>query len=226
MLILYILRKINKKSNYSKKLVLVMRRALKSVMLITLFIVATSFTKEAKPLKNITYNIVRNQTVIGTISISSIIKNDSEIYSLESHINIKYILKFCIKGEETSIYKNGILVYSSVFRKVNNKIKADHDVVYRNKNYHEINSGHSKKLSLKIIQDNLVMLYLKEPKYINTVYCDYIKQMVKVEALGMGKYKVDFLDGKYNIFHYKKGKCVKVEANSSLFNVTLIPVKS
>ena len=48
----------------------------------------------------------------------------------------------------------------------------------------------------------------------------------KVEPLGKGIYKVELSKGKYNIFHYKNGRCVKIEAVSPLFDVTLIPVLS
>lgn len=226
MLILYLLKKIKSGSRFTKKLTFIKRLAVKLGMLSMLFVVTVSYANDKKPIKKISYNVVRNHTVIGTINVSCDVGNGSTIYSLESDINVKFILHFSIKGEETSIYKNGILIHSSVFRKVNNKVKADHDVVYKNQNYHLENSETTKKLSLKAIQDNLVMLYFKEPKTIKSVYCDYIKRMAKVEALAEGVYKVDFLDGKYNIFYYENGKCVKVEANSSMFSVTLIPAKS
>jgi hypothetical protein len=50
--------------------------------------------------------------------------------------------------------------------------------------------------------------------------------MLKVNPMGDGAYKVEFSKGKYNIFHYKNGRCTKIEAVSPMFDVTLIPVLS
>ncbi len=226
MLILYLIKKFKRGSRFSKRIACVKRIAMKLKIAAALFIVTTSHANDKKQVQHVSYNVVRNNTVIGTINVTCDIENDSTIYSLDSDIDVRFLLKFSIKGEETSIYKNGILIYSSVFRKVNNKVKAHHNVVYRNKKYHLKKSGSSKKLDFTTIRDNLVMLYFKEPKGVKSIYCDNIKSIVKLEELGNGKYKVDFSDGKFNIFHYENGKCVKVEANSALFSVTLIPVQS
>ncbi|GAA4812859.1 DUF6134 family protein [Litoribaculum gwangyangense] len=185
--------------------------------------ITTSYANDKKPLEQISYNVVRNNEIIGTIKVSCNTKSDSTIYALESSIDVKYILKFSIRGKETAIYKNGILIYSSVYRKVNNKIKANHSVTYKNDSYHLEIGDTEKQLGFEDIQDNLVMLYFKEPKNLNRIYCDNLKRMVNLEPLGEGKYKVAFSEDKFNIFHYENGRCVKVEANSSLFSVTLIP---
>ena len=136
------------------------------------------------------------------------------------------LLKFCIKGEEKAIFKDGILVYSSVFRSVNNNVKTDHKLIYKKDKYFLTRDGREVLLSLKPISMNLVSLYFKEPKYKKFVYCDNASRMVAIEALGQGKYKVVFDKGKYNIFHYRDGTCVGVEANSKLFDVNLKPVNS
>jgi hypothetical protein len=170
--------------------------------------------------------VVKNNSVIGTINITRLTQKDSVVYSLQSNIKAKYILKFNISGKETSIYKNDVLVYSSVLRKFNNQVKANHTIIYKNKQYHLKLSGNLQPLNFNEIQQNLVMLYFKEPKGFTSIFCDNLKQMVKLKPLGNGRYKVPFSNGKHNIFHYKNGKCIKIEAKSNLFNVTLIPAKS
>ncbi|MBC3757222.1 hypothetical protein H7U19_02320 [Hyunsoonleella sp. SJ7] len=221
------MKKLRSSSSGSKKWNLIKKLSLKLRILgVLLFLTASSYGNETKPIQQISYNVVRNQTVIGTLKVTCGMENSATIYYLESNIDVRFILRFVIKGKETSVYKNGVMVYSSVFRKVNNTVKANHNVVYENQNYHEKSANTTKVLDFETIQDNLVKLYLNEPKGIKNVYCDNIRRIVRLETLGNGKYKVDFSDGKYNIFHYKDGKCVKIEANSTLFSVTLIPVLS
>ena len=76
------------------------------------------------------------------------------------------------------------------------------------------------------ITQNLITLYFDKPNHIEEIFCDNIGEMVPVRAVGDGVFKVEFAKSKYNIFHYKNGKCTKIEAFSTLFNVTLIPIQS
>ena len=63
--------------------------------------------------------------------------------------------------------------------------------------------------------------YFNEPKNITSIFCDNQKEMIQIKNLGQGKYKVEISKGKYNIFHYKNGKCVEVEAISPMYDVIL-----
>ena len=223
MLILYCLRKLKKTPFFVKRIRTFKKLALRLGLLLTLMISNVSYSNTTNPNSQIVYNVVRNNTVIGTISVSRSVNNDSTVYALDSKIKAKYILKFNITGKETSVFKNGMLVYSSIFREVNNRVKANHSVVYQNEQYHLKNEKGFKELDLNKIHRNLVTLYFKEPKGETKVFCDNAKSMSNIESIGNGKYRVSFPNGKYNVFHYKNGSCIKIEANSTLFSVTLIP---
>ena len=179
-----------------------------------------------EPSKSLSYNIVRNEEVIGKIEINLSTSGDSIIYDIESDVLAKFILKFKVVGKEKYIYKNGTLVYSSQFRTLNDKVKTNHSILYNNGEYKLHTSEKISPLHLEAIKCNLVKLYVNEPIGINSVFCDNQQQMVKVEPLGNGIYKVEFSRGKYNIFHYVNGRCVKVKAVSPLFDVTIIPILS
>ena len=75
-----------------------------------------------------------------------------------------------------------------------------------------------------MIRSNLITLFFKEPIDVREIYADNSRKFVNVTSMGQGMYKVHFSNGKYNIFHYKNGKCIRIDAISSLFNVTLIKV--
>ncbi len=196
---------------------------LKLKIVLVFLIASNAFGINDKPVKSIAYNVVRNNTVIGTIEINKYVSGDSIIYKLESNIEDKCILKFKITGREEAIYKDGILVYSSVYRTLNNKVKANHRINLNEGHYKFESSGETTTLSIKAIEQNLILLYFKEPKGIERIYCDNLNQMVNLQPQGNGMYKVDFSNGKYNIFYYQNGKCVRIDANSTLFKVTLIP---
>jgi hypothetical protein len=223
-LIIYIIRRFKRKTNPQKAddLIKKLTSKLKSFLFFAAIACSFAFTYMSNS-KVITYHVVKNNEVIGTIKMNKEIFDDSIVYDLESAIEAKFLLKFNIIGKEKSIYKNGLLVYSSVFRSLNNKTKGNHKIIFKDEQYHVQSDGNIEVINVHPIKQNLITLYFNEPIGITTVFCDNSKEMVSVNELGNGKYRVDLSKGKYNIFHYKDGKCIKVEAVSTLFNVTLIP---
>ena len=179
-----------------------------------------------EPNKSLIYNIIKNEEIIGKIEIHLSTSGDSIIYDIESDVLAKFILKFKVVGKEKYIYKNGTLVYSSLYRTLNNKVKTNHSIQYNKGKYSLQTPEKNSSLELEAIKCNLVKLYINEPVGIKSVFCDNQQQMLKVEPLGNGIYKVEFSKGKYNIFYYENGICVKIKAVSPLFDVTLIPVLS
>ena len=115
-----------------------------------------------------------------------------------------------------------MLVYSSVYRKVNSNEKVNKELLFNDGKYYLINSGRKRALSINKIKGNLVTLYFYEPINISKVYCDNQNAMASFALIETGKYQVTFPDGSYNIFYYKNGKCKKVDAFTSLYKVQLI----
>ncbi|MFD1163616.1 DUF6134 family protein [Hwangdonia seohaensis] len=224
-LILYLIRRFKRKSSSAKitnKLISKIKK-IRALLFFALMICLSAFTSFNNS-ESITYNVINGDKTIGTIKT---IKNgfkDSETYTLESNIKAKFLFKFNIIGKEKSVYKKGILVFSSVFRTVNNKTKTNHKIVLDGNHYNLESNKNSQALNVSLIKQNLITLYYEEPIGISSVFCDNIKQMAPVKPMGKGQYKVEFTNGKYNVFHYKNGKCIKIEAKSTLFNVDLIPV--
>ena len=199
MLIVYVIRRMKKTSFLYRKLNGLKKLALKLKILLFLLALSISYGANTNTKSHIKYHVVRNNAVIGTIQISCHNKDDLTTYSLESHIVAKYILKFNISGKETSIFKDGFLVYSSVFRTLNNKVKTDHTIVYKNGQYQLRLLEDLKRLEVYKIQKNLVTLYFNEPKEVKEIFCDNLKQMVRIQPLGHGRYKVFFINVIFDI---------------------------
>ena len=227
MLIVYLLKKSTIGNTILCRLDSVKQVLIRVLFLVALFLVTNSHAINNNPInKSIAYKVLKSNKTIGTIKVIRTEGNDGITYKLESDIEARCVLKFHIVGSEQSVYKDGNLVFSSVFRKVNDNVKVNHEVVLDDNKYKVKTDKGEQDLELTSIHNNLVTLYFKEPKNINFIYCDNIRKNAPVQVLGNGKYKVEFSKSKYNIFHYKNGKCIKVEAYSALFDVTLIPVLS
>ncbi len=201
-------------------------RNLKGISLKTKFVCITLlflFIKSSSAQnQNLSFEVWKNRSHIGNISMTEKIRSDSVVYDLSSEIKTKVILSFNISGIEKTIYKNGLLVYSSVYRKLNSKEKVNKKLLYNEGKYQLINGGRKSTLSFNKIDVNLVTLYFYEPVNISQVYCDNHNSMAGVVQIERGKYQVNFPDGSYNIFYYKNGKCERVDAVSSLYEVQLI----
>lgn len=222
MLILYAIRRL-RGSQSKLEGFLKFKKFIKKVIVILCLLAFTS-NYGSNPSAPIVFNIVKNNTVIGSIVITESRSRDSVIYNIESKVEAQFILKFKVVGKEKYIYKDGTLVYASLFRTLNNKVKTNHSIIYREGQYNLHTPDETKPLNFNVIKQNLMTLYINEPIGIESVFCDNQKQMVKVKPMGNGIYKVELSKGKYNIFHYINGRCTKIEAVSPMFDVTLIPV--
>ena len=225
LLILYVLKRQNVILVNEKRL-LKFKSTLQKVLVLVVLTVFTCAQGSNNPDMETpkVFRIVKNDKVIGTINMVMKVNGDSITYDSESQINVKLLLKFEITGKEKSVFENGVLVYSSIYRKLNNKVKSNH-IIERRGDYYNLNDNNKTKvLEINGIEQNLISLYFKEPKNISSIFCDNQKEMIPIKNLGQGKYKVEISKGKYNIFHYVNGKCVEVEAVSPMFDVILKPV--
>jgi hypothetical protein len=76
------------------------------------------------PTNSFVFNIVKKNDVIGSISITES-RISSVIYNIKSKVEAKFILKFYVVGKEKYIYKNGTLIYASLFRMLNNVLNLN-----------------------------------------------------------------------------------------------------
>jgi hypothetical protein len=225
-LIFYLVKRFKLNTSLSKSKIEVKKIAsrVKAFLFGIAVISSLAFTKDKSEV--LTYHVIKNDAIIGTININKTVLDNSVIYSSESQIKAKFLITFNVATKEKAVFKNGVLVYSSIFRTINSKTKTNNEIVFENGQYLLQTSENSQSLNFNKITQNLVTLYFNEPNGASSVFCDNLRTMVKIIPLGDCKYKVELSSGAFNIFHYQNGKCIKIEAVSNLYNVTLIPLVS
>lgn len=172
--------------------------------------------------ETIVFSVSRHNDSIGFVEIKRTNLENVTSYIIDSEVNVRVIFNFKANGHEKSIYKDDVLVYSSMYRKMNDKLKLDQSLTLQDGNYIFNNNGKIEKLNLNFIKHNLVTLLYKEPKEIKEVYSDKFKQMIQIISLGKEMYKIQLPNGSTSIYHYKNGECLKVELEGSFFKVDLI----
>lgn len=183
----------------------------------------TGLDNSVGEVENISFSIIKNESSIGFINIEKASINQTTTYTINSEVNAKFIFNFNAIGREKSIYSSDTLIYSSVYRKLNNKVKLDQSLSLINGTYFLDVKKKKEVLQFDVINRNLATLFFIEPKDIQEVYSDKYKEMVKITPIGKGKYKIILPDKGTNIYHYENGKCKMIEIEGSFFKVKLIP---
>jgi hypothetical protein len=172
--------------------------------------------------ENISFNIINKNKNIGFIDIEKRDLEHTTTYIVNSEVNTKVIFNFSATGREKSIYRTDTLIYSSIFRKLNKKIKLDQRLTLDNGRYILNYKKNNEVLDFEVIKRNLVTLFFYEPIGVQQVYSDKYKKMVDINAQGKGKYKVVLPNKSVNIYHYDKGTCTRIDVKGSFFKVKLI----
>lgn len=173
--------------------------------------------------EKISFSIIKKEARIGFIDIEKTSFNYNTTYVVNSEVNAKVIINFNAIGREKSVYKADTLIYSSLYRKLNDKVKLNQCLYLNDGKYLLKINDKQEVLHFDVINRNLVTLFFFEPKGIFQVYSDKYNEMVKITPISKGKYKVVLPDNSTNIYHYEKGKCILIEVEGSFFKVKLIP---
>ena len=222
LLIILIVRKLRSK-NLDFNLIKFFKRLLLKVKYVFPFLLIsmTLTTNEVNTEERIVFDIINKGKNVGYISIEKSTSENNTIYNVDSKVETQLIFKFKAEGKERSIYRNDTLIYSSVYRKLNNKIKLNQTLKFNKGNYAIIKGKNRSSLNLNVITCNLVVLFFEEPIDTDKVYCDKLKKKLNIIKLAKGKYKVKFPNGSYNIFNYKNGKIVHIDAVGTFYKVKL-----
>lgn len=185
--------------------------------LIFILIISPAFSQE----KKLEYHIKRNGDVVGNIRFTQNISGSRTTLRLESEVKTRFIFTFTARAQEETIYDNGIMTWSSIYRKLNGNIKADKKTKANGNSYTVYKGSKTETLNDYPIRYNLLSIYVLEPLNILKVYSDNFQQQVDILKLAEHHYKIKFPDGNYNEYFYSNGVCTKVKIHHSLYSATI-----
>ena len=172
--------------------------------------------------QKLSYQVIRNGDVIGHMSFQQLKQGCSTHLWVESEVKARFILLLIILAKEETIYSNGILVFSSINRKLNGKEKANIQMKLDGNTYRVNNKGSIEQFNTYPIRFNLLSMYGTEPTQINRAYADNYSEFVPVVKTGANRYKVTLPDGNYNNYFYQDGICTRVEVHNSMYSLQLV----
>jgi len=171
--------------------------------------------------KKLEYQIKRNGTVVGDIHYTQNSYGNRTKLMIESEVKTKFIFTFTAKAQEESIYDNGIMTWSFIYRKMNGSEKVNKKTKAFDNNYTIFKGSKSEMLNKFPIQYNMLSLYTTEPISISQVYSDNFEQFLDIQKSTDHKYKIELPDGNYNYYCYEEGILNKIEVHHSLYSATI-----
>jgi len=206
--------------NHPQAFLLVQTRLLYVGKILLCMAIGFFFTVAAKAQeKNLSYNIKRGSNKVGAMNLKEVRSGSKISLDLESEVKASFIFSFKASGIEKAVFDNGILVYSSIYQKLNGSEKINKQTKLVGKNYIVTNKGTQENLEHTAIYYTMVCLYTHEPIKTNRIYSDKFQKYLNIETIADHHYKINFPDGNSNEYYYQNGICTKIEVEHSFYHV-------
>ena len=188
-----------------------------SVTVLFLIIGAMAFAQD----QTLNYNVLHGGRTVGRMTLEQRQQGDDVFLKIASDVKMRFLFAISVNIQEDAHYRNGKLISSHVLRKVNGKQKADKITRACDGCYQLSDDGKVRLFDQKQINNNLSMMYLKEPVGLSQVYSDNFQQFVQVKQVDSHAYRINLPDGNYNFYTYTNGICSKVEIHHSLYTIQI-----
>ena len=173
--------------------------------------------------KTFNYQIIRNGDKVGSLLFSETSTGDLDCLKMESDVKTRLIFTFTAHASEEAVYNNGILLRSSIYRRLNGTEKANKQHEATGNRQYLIRTGKTSEFTKTYpITYNMLSLYSKEPENISKVYSDNFQTFLAIEKAASHKYKITLPDGNYNYYYYKNGILNLVEVHHSFYCANII----
>jgi len=190
------------------------------LLLVILLIFSTNSYSQNKTLN---YQIIRNGDKVGSLLFSETSTGDLDYLKMESDVKTRLIFTFTAHASEEAVYNNGILLRSSIYRRLNGTEKANKQHQATGNRQYLIRTGETSELTKTYpITYNMLSLYSKEPENISKVYSDNFQTFLAIEKAASHKYKITLPDGNYNYYYYKNGILNLVEVHHSFYSANIV----
>jgi len=190
------------------------------LLLIILLIFSTNSYSQNKTFN---YQIIRNGDKVGSLLFSETSTGDLDYLKMESDVKTRLIFTFTAHASEEAVYNNGILLRSSIYRRLNGTEKANKQHEATGNRQYLIRTGKTSEFTKTYpITYNMLSLYSKEPENISKVYSDNFQTFLAIEKAASHKYKITLPDGNYNYYYYKNGILNLVEVHHSFYSANII----
>jgi hypothetical protein len=219
-IILMLMRRYQK--NYPQQFLVLKAKmfyAVRIVLMVAIALILATITKAQE--KNLSYTIKRNGSKVGIMQVKEIKEGKTISLRLQSDVKTNFIFTFSAKGIEEARYDNGILVYSSVYQRLNGSEKVNKQIRFANDSYVISNKGKEERLYNVKIYYNLVCIYNHEPNTTSLIFSDKYQKFLPIQKIEDHHYKIRFPDGSANEYWFENGTCKRIEIDHTLYSAVM-----
>jgi hypothetical protein len=181
-----------------------------------------SYNIQAQKDRNLEYNIVHQGDLKGTVHLSEHSEGNFRNIKVESLIRTRFLFDITVKTIEEAIYREGLLISSSFYQKINDKEPSDRAMIWKDGSYQFTGCQKTSKPPRSPVEHTVLSLYYKEPVNIGEVFSDNFQQYLPVCRTSSGQYRVDLPNGNSNYYIYQQGNLVRVEVDQPFYALQFI----
>ena len=133
--IIYLLLRRYRRTNpeKAKKLMRIFRKASRLIFLFILLLLISLFAFPQDT--NLEYSIKRKGSEIGTMSFSQQLSGNKTVFRIESALKTRFLFSITAKALEEAEYENGIMIWSTVYQKLNGNERVNKKTKLLGNNY-------------------------------------------------------------------------------------------
>lgn len=172
--------------------------------------------------KILQYDVVRNGSVIGYLTVTKKIKDSIVYLGVRSEVKTSlFFFSYSSRIMEDAVFENGAMICSSYYKKENDKEIS----IHRKKSGGYFNVVDKKDNTLPrylSLHHNTLQLYCNSPGSDIRVYSNHYGQFLDVKKIDENRYRLILPDGNSNYYNYKNGICTQVDIERALFTIHFI----
>ena len=188
------------------------------IVLILLFICITVKGQD----KSYTYNIIRDNKIIGKMTVKKIVHADTIRYTSSSQIKTRFFYSIAASTTEESIFYNGFLLQSYFSRVMNGKAVANNNARWNGQNYELIKNGKNAFLLARPVTMHILMLLFSKPANSIEAFSSNYLQHFAIKKIADDAFFVHLPDNTDNTYRYNGDLCTSIEVKGLLFNIKLV----
>ncbi len=172
--------------------------------------------------RRLEYQVMHHGEVKGTVQIKQHTEGNTVQIKIESLVQNRFLFKITVQTIEEAVFREGLLIFSRYYQKINNEEKHDRQLNWEGGYYRLSGRKEDKTAPQTRILHTVLSLYLQEPLNFREVYSDNFQQDIPVIPVAPGKYKLTLPNGNKNYYYYQKGTLVRVEVEQPFYAVQFI----
>jgi len=139
-------------------------------------------------------------------------------FIIDSKVNVNVITEYDIQFKLGSVYKNGSLINSNYFTKVNGDTQSLSSVKWDGTQYWGWDGKKKTSLGSDKIMQSISNLYYKEPVGLTQLFSEKYLAFCPITKSGE-YYTVSFPDGKSTVYKFQNGICIWAESKQKLYKI-------